>query len=109
MFLFSCYQLTDTVQHVARIMHCAAKTNLTMSDTVVMRLTEELLMRLNSLIKELSTAVSINRSIYLCYLILTIKTNFTTLLKVGTKICASPFFLSSAEFQGGGGRDSGDL
>lgn len=40
-------------------MHCAARTNLTMSEETVMRLIVELTERLNSLVEYLSTAVSI--------------------------------------------------
>ncbi|XP_015820458.1 uncharacterized protein [Nothobranchius furzeri] len=48
--------LTDDVEHVANVLHCAARTNLTMTETTVLRLIDELMRRLNSLIKELSTA-----------------------------------------------------
>ncbi|XP_041790221.1 uncharacterized protein LOC121604710 [Chelmon rostratus] len=48
--------LTDVVGNVAHVLHCAARTNLTMSEVTIMRLIEELTERLNSLIQELSTA-----------------------------------------------------
>ncbi|XP_008296599.1 uncharacterized protein LOC103369623 [Stegastes partitus] len=48
--------LTNTVKNVAHVLQCAARTNLTMTEETVMRLIEELTKRLNSLIKELSTA-----------------------------------------------------
>ncbi|XP_074485882.1 uncharacterized protein LOC141764496 isoform X2 [Sebastes fasciatus] len=48
--------LTDAVANVANILHCAARSNLTMSEETVMRLIAELTERLNLLIKELSTA-----------------------------------------------------
>ncbi|XP_078131792.1 uncharacterized protein LOC144534036 isoform X1 [Sander vitreus] len=48
--------LTDAVENVAHVLHCAARSNLTISEETVMRLMEELTERLNSLIKELSTA-----------------------------------------------------
>ncbi|XP_050926393.1 uncharacterized protein mslnb isoform X11 [Lates calcarifer] len=48
--------LTDAVQNVAHVLHCAARTNLTMSEATIMRLIEELTQRLNSLIMELSKA-----------------------------------------------------
>ncbi|XP_023154081.2 uncharacterized protein LOC111588137 isoform X2 [Amphiprion ocellaris] len=48
--------LTDTVKNVAHVLHCAARTNLTMNEETVMRLIEELTKRLNSLIRELATA-----------------------------------------------------
>ncbi|XP_023262765.1 uncharacterized protein LOC111655549 [Seriola lalandi dorsalis] len=48
--------LTNAVENVAHVLHCAARTNLTMSEANVMRLIMELTERLNSLIKELSTA-----------------------------------------------------
>ncbi|KAM9857099.1 uncharacterized protein ACBR49_000773 isoform 2-T2 [Aulostomus maculatus] len=48
--------LTDAVENVAHVLHCAARTNLTMSEATTLRLIEELTVRLNSLMKELSTA-----------------------------------------------------
>ncbi|XP_061687085.1 uncharacterized protein LOC133506703 isoform X2 [Syngnathoides biaculeatus] len=48
--------LTDAVGNVARIMHCAARTNLTMSEADVLRLILELTERLNLLIQEFTTA-----------------------------------------------------
>lgn len=48
--------LTDAVENVAYVLHCAARSNLTMSEGTIMRLIEELTVLLNSLIKELSTA-----------------------------------------------------
>ncbi|XP_029355460.1 uncharacterized protein mslnb [Echeneis naucrates] len=48
--------LTDAVENVANILHCAARTNLTLSEETIMRLITELTERLNSLIMELSTA-----------------------------------------------------
>ncbi|XP_040892778.1 uncharacterized protein LOC121181061 isoform X2 [Toxotes jaculatrix] len=48
--------LTDAVENVAYVLHCAARTNLTMSEETIMRLIIELTERLNSLIMELSTA-----------------------------------------------------
>uniref|UniRef100_UPI0037E999B6 uncharacterized protein n=1 Tax=Semicossyphus pulcher TaxID=241346 RepID=UPI0037E999B6 len=48
--------LTDAVENVAHVMHCAARTNLVMSEKTVKRLIMEMLKRLNSLIKELSKA-----------------------------------------------------
>ncbi|XP_051242517.1 uncharacterized protein mslnb isoform X45 [Dicentrarchus labrax] len=47
--------LTDAVKNVANVLHCAARTNLTMSEETIMRLIVELTGRLNSLIRELST------------------------------------------------------
>lgn len=57
MFLSS-YQLTDAVGNVAKVLHCAARSNLTLSEEEIMRLTVELTERLNTLIKELATVVS---------------------------------------------------
>lgn len=54
------YQVTDAVQNVARILHCVAHSNLTISETVVMRLIQELSGRLLLLTEELSKAVSIS-------------------------------------------------
>ncbi|XP_044043889.1 uncharacterized protein LOC122872151 [Siniperca chuatsi] len=48
--------LTDAVENVAYVLHCAARTNLTMSEATIMSLIVELTEHLNSLIKELSTA-----------------------------------------------------
>ncbi|XP_061534693.1 uncharacterized protein LOC133403640 [Phycodurus eques] len=48
--------LTDAVGNVARIMHCTARTNLTMSEGNIMRLILELTERLNLLIQEFATA-----------------------------------------------------
>ncbi|XP_044203497.1 uncharacterized protein LOC122979809 [Thunnus albacares] len=48
--------LTDAVENVAHVLHCAARSNLTMSEETIMRLLEELTVLLNSLMKELSTA-----------------------------------------------------
>ncbi|XP_051940160.1 uncharacterized protein LOC127613259 isoform X1 [Hippocampus zosterae] len=48
--------LTDAVGNVARIMHCAARTNLTMSEGNIMRLILELTEHLNLLIQEFVTA-----------------------------------------------------
>ncbi|XP_023814448.1 uncharacterized protein LOC110013628 [Oryzias latipes] len=46
--------LTDAVENVAHVLHCAARTNLTLNEETIMRLILELTKRLNSLIKELS-------------------------------------------------------
>ncbi|XP_075869320.1 uncharacterized protein LOC142879757 [Nelusetta ayraudi] len=48
--------LTDTVVHVADILHCAARTNLTMSERTITRVIVELTERLNSLVRELAKA-----------------------------------------------------
>ncbi|XP_058496339.1 uncharacterized protein LOC131466838 isoform X2 [Solea solea] len=48
--------LTNVVENVANIMHCAARTNLTITDVTIMRLIDELTKQLNSLIRELSKA-----------------------------------------------------
>ncbi|KAG7485756.1 hypothetical protein JOB18_017770 [Solea senegalensis] len=48
--------LTNVVENVANIMHCAARTNLTITDITIMRLIGELTKQLNSLIMELSKA-----------------------------------------------------
>ncbi|XP_054636235.1 uncharacterized protein LOC129183238 isoform X2 [Dunckerocampus dactyliophorus] len=48
--------MTDAVENVAHIMHCAAKSNLTMSEENTMRLILELTERLNLLIKEFAIA-----------------------------------------------------
>lgn len=50
--------MTDAVVNVANVLYCAAHTNLTMTEANVVRLVFELTGRLNSLVKELSTAVS---------------------------------------------------
>eukprot|EP00064_Thunnus_orientalis_P021427 superscaffoldBa00006491_g21590 len=50
------HELTDAVENVAHVLHCAARSNLTMSEETIMRLLEELTVLLNSLMKELSTA-----------------------------------------------------
>ncbi|XP_014907129.1 uncharacterized protein mslnb isoform X9 [Poecilia latipinna] len=47
--------LTDVVESIAHIMHCAAKSELTMTEATIMRLITELAERLNSLIKEFAT------------------------------------------------------
>ncbi|KAK5926100.1 hypothetical protein CgunFtcFv8_021697 [Champsocephalus gunnari] len=47
--------LTDAVENVAKVLHCAARSNLTLSEEEIMRLTVELTERLNTLIKELAT------------------------------------------------------
>ncbi|XP_074538623.1 uncharacterized protein LOC141800059 [Halichoeres trimaculatus] len=46
--------LTDAVENVAHVMHCAAQTKFDLSEKTVERLIMELLKRLSSLIKELS-------------------------------------------------------
>ncbi|XP_049576816.1 uncharacterized protein [Syngnathus scovelli] len=48
--------LTDAVEKTARIMHCAARSNLTMSEENIMRLILELTERLNLLIQEFAAA-----------------------------------------------------
>uniref|UniRef100_A0AAQ4R9F9 Mesothelin a n=1 Tax=Gasterosteus aculeatus aculeatus TaxID=481459 RepID=A0AAQ4R9F9_GASAC len=48
--------LTDAVANVANVLHCAADSNLTMSEETVVRLIEELTQRLNSLMQELLTS-----------------------------------------------------
>lgn len=62
MSFFSCfwYQLTNAVENVARVLHCAARTNLTITEATVMRLIMEMTERLSSLIQQLSTAVSVH-------------------------------------------------
>ena len=55
----SYYQLTDAVENVAYVLHCAARSNLTMDEKTIMRLIVELTKRLNSLIKEFSKSVSV--------------------------------------------------
>ncbi|XP_015249516.1 PREDICTED: uncharacterized protein LOC107097056 isoform X1 [Cyprinodon variegatus] len=47
--------LTDAVVNIAHVLHCAARSELTMTETTIMRLITELVKRLNSLVKELST------------------------------------------------------
>ncbi|KAK5612585.1 hypothetical protein CRENBAI_011035 [Crenichthys baileyi] len=47
--------LTDAVENIAYILHCAAQSELKMTETTIMRLIKELFERLNSLIKEFST------------------------------------------------------
>ncbi|KAF3852602.1 hypothetical protein F7725_005957 [Dissostichus mawsoni] len=47
--------LTDAVENVAKVLHCAARSNLTLSEEEIMRLIVELTERLNMLIKELTT------------------------------------------------------
>ncbi|XP_038142792.1 uncharacterized protein mslnb isoform X3 [Cyprinodon tularosa] len=47
--------LTDAVVNIAHVLHCAARSELTMTETTIMRLITELAKRLNSLVKELST------------------------------------------------------
>lgn len=61
-----CLQMTDAVVNVANVLHCAARTNLTMTEANVMRLVFELTGRLNSLVRELSTAVSTLDPLDLC-------------------------------------------
>lgn len=53
-----CLQLTDAVVNVAEVLHCAARTNLTMTEANLMRLVYELTGHLNSLVRELAAAVS---------------------------------------------------
>ncbi|XP_029906846.1 uncharacterized protein LOC115358879 [Myripristis murdjan] len=48
--------LTNAIENVAHVLHCAARSNLTMSEETIMRLIMELTQRLNSLIQEFSTA-----------------------------------------------------
>ncbi|KAG7222575.1 hypothetical protein INR49_016172 [Caranx melampygus] len=48
--------LTNAVENVARVLYCAARTNLTITEATVMKLIMELTERLSSLIQELSTA-----------------------------------------------------
>ncbi|KAM7419684.1 hypothetical protein PAMA_016664 [Pampus argenteus] len=48
--------LTDAVENLAHVLHCAARSDLEMSEATIMRLIEELTVHLNSLIRELSTA-----------------------------------------------------
>lgn len=58
--------MTDAVVNVASVLHCAAHTNLTMTEANVVRLVFELTGRLNSLVRELSTAVSSLDPLDLC-------------------------------------------
>lgn len=44
--------------NVAKVLHCAARTNLTMTEANLMRLVYELTGHLNSLVRELAAAVS---------------------------------------------------
>lgn len=53
-----CLQLTDAVENVANVLHCAARTDLPMTEHTIMRLVHELTARLNSLVRELAKAVS---------------------------------------------------
>lgn len=53
------YQLTDAVENLAHVLHCGARTNLTLSEATIMKLIVELTKHLNSLIEELSSAVRI--------------------------------------------------
>lgn len=53
-----CLQLTDAVASVANVLHCAARTDLQMTEHTIMRLVHELTGRLNSLVRELAKAVS---------------------------------------------------
>eukprot|EP00066_Takifugu_rubripes_P021872 XP_011611138.1 PREDICTED: uncharacterized protein LOC101074515 [Takifugu rubripes] len=48
--------LTDAVVNVAKVLHCAARTNLTMTEANLMQLVYELTGRLNSLVRELAAA-----------------------------------------------------
>ncbi|KAL7405207.1 hypothetical protein ABVT39_025204 [Epinephelus coioides] len=48
--------LTDAVENMANVLHCAAQSNLEMSEETIMRLIGELTERLQLLMKELSTA-----------------------------------------------------
>ncbi|KAM9493001.1 uncharacterized protein ACWYII_004701 [Salvelinus alpinus] len=48
--------LTNAVEKVARVLHCVARSNMTMSEETVMRLVVELTGRLNSLVQKFSTA-----------------------------------------------------
>lgn len=56
--LICCLQLTDAVASVANVLHCAARTDLQMTEHTIMRLVHELTGRLNSLVRELAKAVS---------------------------------------------------
>lgn len=53
-----CLQLTDAVANVANVLHCAARTDLPMTEHTIMRMVHELTARLNSLVRELAKAVS---------------------------------------------------
>lgn len=59
LFTFFSYQLTNAVENLAHVLHCAAQSNLTMSEATTMRLMIHLTKRLSLLIQELSTEVSI--------------------------------------------------
>ncbi|XP_029594653.1 uncharacterized protein LOC115177814 isoform X2 [Salmo trutta] len=48
--------LTNAVEKVACVLHCVARSNLTMSEETIMRLVVELTGRLNSLVQKFSTA-----------------------------------------------------
>ena len=52
-----CLQLTDAVEEVARVMHCAAQANLSLTEETLMRLVLELSSSLNSLMRQLSHTV----------------------------------------------------
>ncbi|KAM4595296.1 uncharacterized protein mslnb isoform 2-T2 [Fundulus diaphanus] len=47
--------LTDAVENMAHILHCAARSELTLTETTIMRLIMELAKRLSSLLQEFST------------------------------------------------------
>lgn len=55
--VFVCSQVTDAVANVAKVLHCAAGSQLTLSEQTVMSLMEELTERLNLLIQELLASV----------------------------------------------------
>lgn len=71
-------QLTDAVVHVADILHCAARSNLTMSEGTITRVLVELTKRLNSLVREFANAV---------------RTSAVPLWIPTTQICLNIFFL----------------
>ncbi|XP_071382779.1 uncharacterized protein mslnb [Centroberyx affinis] len=48
--------LTNAVVNVAHVLHCIGRSNLTLSEETIMRMVAELTGRLNSLVKEFSTA-----------------------------------------------------
>ncbi|CAF98123.1 unnamed protein product [Tetraodon nigroviridis] len=48
--------LTDAVANVANVLHCAARSDLPMTEHTIMRLVQELTGRLNSLVRELAKA-----------------------------------------------------
>lgn len=52
--------------HVADILHCAARTNLTMSERTITRVIVELTERLNSLVREFAKAVRTSAVKLLC-------------------------------------------